>query len=357
MNDNASAEPQVNVAPQVFAEQVAILHRHSSLSLVTTAIATLLVVMLLYDAVPLAQTASWAAAMLATTALRGVIVQRYRAAAGQGRSTQTWMRDFCVGLSATSILWGVAAAAFLTTQSISARFGLLTILAVIPALSIPALGGHRVAFSLFVFPMLVPMAITLLRVGDHIHVALALATAVYGAVLWVMGRRAHQSTIESLTQRFDKEALLEQVITAREAAELARLGAEEARVAAEDANRAKSMFLATMSHEIRTPMNGVLGMNELLLRTELTTRQRHFADTVQRSGMQLLAIINDVLDFSKVEAGRLELEAVPIDLRQLADDVLGTYVELASRQGIALRSEMDPALAPSLRTPSAPLHT
>ena len=131
MNDNASAEPQVNVAPQVFAEQVAILHRHSSLSLVTTAIAALLVVMLLYDAVPLAQTASWAAAMLATTALRGVIVQRYRAAAGQGRSTQTWMRDFCVGLSATSILWGVAAAAFLTTPSISARFGLLTILAVI----------------------------------------------------------------------------------------------------------------------------------------------------------------------------------------------------------------------------------
>ena len=163
-----------------------------------------------------------------------------------------------------------------------------------------------------------------------------------------MGRRAHQSTIESLTQRFDKEALLEQVITAREAAELARLGAEEARVAAEDANRAKSMFLATMSHEIRTPMNGVLGMNELLLRTELTTRQRHFADTVQRSGMQLLAIINDVLDFSKVEAGRLELGAVPIDLRQLADDVLGTYVELASRQGIALRSEMDPELAPAL---------
>ena len=65
MNDSASAEPQVNVAPQVFAEQVAILHRHSSLSLVTTAIAALLVVMLLYDAVPLAQTAIWAAAMLA----------------------------------------------------------------------------------------------------------------------------------------------------------------------------------------------------------------------------------------------------------------------------------------------------
>ncbi len=79
---------------------------------------------------------------------------------------------------------------------------------------------------------------------------------------------------------------------------------------AESANAAKSTFLATMSHEIRTPMNGVLVMAELLASSDLPARQRRYADVIARSGKSLLAIINDILDFAKVEAGKLELERV-----------------------------------------------
>ena len=118
--------------------------------------------------------------------------------------------------------------------------------------------------------------------------------------------------------------------------------------AAETANRAKSAFFAAMSHEIRTPLNAVIGFGELLATTPLTDQQRDYVATVQRAGERLLGLIDDVLSFSKVEAGHLELESEPFELEAVALGALEQLAPRAAEKGIELAYVPDDALPPRL---------
>jgi len=114
-------------------------------------------------------------------------------------------------------------------------------------------------------------------------------------------------------------------------------------VEAEAANVAKSEFLANMSHEIRTPMNGVMGMLDLLLRTQLDERQRHLAQVSRNSGEILLSLVNDILDFSKIETGKLELESIPFNLSELLEGVVEMFVVSASEKRVDLNCILSPS--------------
>ncbi len=136
----------------------------------------------------------------------------------------------------------------------------------------------------------------------------------------------YEGSLVDITESIDKETALRE------------------RHAAEVATQAKSAFLANMSHEIRTPMNGVIGMVELLKGTPLDLQQARYVSTIHSSGMALINIINDILDYSKIESGKLEVEKIPLDLMSLVDECVSVFSLRCAEKNVKLYVDHDPAI-------------
>jgi len=176
--------------------------------------------------------------------------------------------------------------------------------------------------------------------------ALLLGWAFVARVLYTRKRGEAEALRERMLRdehaaREALEAKNRELEDAREAAEAARGEAESSREQAVQASEAKSEFLANMSHEIRTPMNAILGFSELLRTQMAASKDRQYLDAISSSGRTLLALINDILDLSKIEAGKLELQVEPVSVARLVREIEKLFSIKAAEKGIALSAQID----------------
>jgi signal transduction histidine kinase/CheY-like chemotaxis protein len=219
-----------------------------------------------------------------------------------------------------------------------------------PAASPKAGAAYRAtlaAHSLAIAPRLAfgVTAASLLAIVGHPGLALALAgVGVVNAA--IVGRTVIRARRELLVRQDEKNRLIHTLTDARDEAMRQAGQAEAAREEARRASLAKSTFLATMSHEIRTPMNGVLGMAQLLQRSDLSGLQRSQVDTLIKSGELLMVILGDILDLSKIDAGQMEIAKSPCDLRALLSEMEAFWAPTAAERGLALAVDVDEAVPP-----------
>jgi signal transduction histidine kinase/ActR/RegA family two-component response regulator len=210
--------------------------------------------------------------------------------------------------------------------------------------------------------VLLPLMIRLFYMGGEIYYALSAMTGFFLGVMIMAVYRMYKSSIAELELSYKNEALIDDIMNAsvtlenlndnlkNEIQHGKKIEAElkEAKDKAEKMSLAKGEFLANMSHEIRTPMNGVIGTLQLLEGTKLDVEQKEFVETAHKSADALLAILNDILDISKIEAGKLSFENIAFDFKQIVKDIVVLYSLKSEQQGVLLVQEIDSDLPESL---------
>ena len=345
-NLHSDATPEAAIAPdeRIRADLARLLQarlvHESGLVILAHPILIALVGALVWSEAPHDLMLGWGIAVVVATMLRGTwltIVKR------RTMSDNDLRNGIRVTVTLLGLAWGVGAALVLPLISFPTAALILVIFAGIIASALTTLTADPLTFRSFLASITLPVAFALaISERQPLHPAMSAIVAMFTIVMLVVSRRAHITLVEHLR-------VIARLAVSEEAAKRAEAVMREARDLAERVARARSAFLANMSHEIRTPMNAVLGFVELILDTELSTEQRRALELVRSSSEALLMILNDILDYSKIEAEHLELESIPFDVSKVTHATASLLAVRAREKHLELLAEVSPEVPRAVR--------
>src|SRR5213083_2414393 len=304
--------------------------RESTLGVWVHPILIVVIVALAWPDAPHDLLLGWAGAVVFTALLRGawLFICSHRPL------TERAVRN---GVRATvtllAITWGVGGALVLPIVPFETTALLLVVLAGLIASALTTLAADPLSVRGFLAGITLPVFVSLATSDQAHHLAAAIVVALFTLGMAIVARRAHLTLVDHLQ-------VTARLAVSEEAAKRAEAVMRDARDLAERVARARSAFLANMSHEIRTPMNAVLGFVELILDTELSTEQRRALELVRSSSEALLMILNDILDYSKIEAEHLELESIPFDVSKVVHATASLLAVRAREKHLELLAEV-----------------
>ncbi|MDL5034190.1 ATP-binding protein [Pelomonas sp. APW6] len=311
-----------DIAAQIERERLSSLYEQSLRPTLLGAAFSACPVLLLWGHLPAALLLGWLACRLALVLLRALDTRSFRLSRPEGPQLRRWRRRYYTLLAADAMTWGAMGWCF-HTPAVPGLDGLILASMVgLGAVSLFAMGAEFRANALFSGITFLPVLAYNVLLGTREGWLSAAGLLIFLYVACTESRRVQARRLELLRLRFEHAKLAEE--------------RQRALQSAQQSSTSKSRFVAVMSHEIRTPLNGILGMTQLLERSELDERQREQLAVVHSSGRHLLHLVNDLLDLARIESGKLVIDPAPMDLAGAVNEVCHLLSTPARDKGLQL---------------------
>jgi signal transduction histidine kinase/CheY-like chemotaxis protein len=312
---------------QIESERIGTLYALAPTTLVGGIVYAFLMVPMLQPHFGVEWLGGWVFFKVAVASLRLADGQLFRRDEGRAARLGTWKARFFAGVVADSVAWGLTAVLFLPTPDPVTNGVLIAGMVAVASAGILALSPHRLASGSSLLLVLGPLAVRECLGATRIEHVTAAGVLVYGAVLFLESQYSHRRFTAGVRLQLENAAIAEE--------------RRRALVYAEHSNAAKTRFLASVSHELRTPLNGIIGMTQLLAVEPLSPLQRQRLAVLRHSAEHLVTVIGDLLDLSRIEFDRIELNPQPALILQTVRDVTDLLQPVAEERGLGFEVTFD----------------